>query len=156
MLRKRDPNLGLGWRAGARELTCDFNARGTSRAKSVKIVNVSRSTLSSRAGRFLPHVTRPRSAGFSKESVRWYRFDALRDGFSLKRACNPERLLGSAASRTRKVMRKRDVAPRTCVVACFIGGYSPVFFLLCLTGSPIFDNRHGLHTKCDGGRALKT
>jgi hypothetical protein len=156
MLRKRSPNLDTGWRAGARQITCDFNSRRTSRAKPVKISAAGPGTLGFVRGRFLPQPTEARSAGLQKKSVRWYQFEALRDGFTLRRACNPERWFGSAASPIRSVTKSRDSSSRICVVACVMGSYSPVFFLLCLTGGPIFDNRHGLHTKCDGGRAVKT
>jgi len=152
MLRKRDPNLGVGWRAGARRLTCEFNARCARRAKPVKIFNAGAGTRRSRRGGFLPHVNKPRSVGYHQQSARWYQFEALRDGFTLRRACNPVRWLGSAAPPAARRMRES----RMCVVACVIDGYSPVFFLFCLTGGPIFDNRHGLHPKCDGGRAVKT
>jgi hypothetical protein len=125
MLRKPDPNLGTGWRAGARRLKCDFNGPRTGRAKSVKISNAG--TVQSHPGRSLPHLMQSRSLGVQKESVRWYQFEALRGGFTLRRACNPERWFGSAASPMRGLMGKRDLSPRLYVVACVVGFVSFLF-----------------------------
>jgi hypothetical protein len=152
----KDPNFEAHSRGTAWRLRCDFRHSPACKAQPVRIRQLSVKASSARGISQVPTIDLSRSA-LRKRGIRLGWTENMRGCSSstapLRQPHRAGRGMATVSEEARRCLNQRRIFRH---ISFLLSVDLPIFFVFCLTRDAIFDNRHGLRTKCDSGQAAQT